>query len=63
MAWVAHTDSDFDAEMLFRYVQAYQEVPPLTIGELWAISITLRIVLIGGKPFGASKPLDRPPPA
>jgi cyclic beta-1,2-glucan synthetase len=48
MAWafVAHTDSDFDAVMLFRYVRAYQEVQPLTIGELWAISITLRIVLI-----------------
>jgi cyclic beta-1,2-glucan synthetase len=48
MAWafVAHTDSRFDSEMLLRYMRAYQEVQPLTIGELWAISITLRIVLI-----------------
>ena len=48
MAWafVAHTDSRFDAEMLVRYVRAYQEVQPLTIGELWAVSITLRIVLV-----------------
>ena len=48
MAWafVAHADSRFDVEMLCRYVQAYQDVQPLTIGELWAISITLRIVLI-----------------
>ena len=48
MAWafVAHTDSHFDSEMLVRYVRAYQEVQPLTIGELWAVSITLRIVLI-----------------
>ena len=48
MAWafVAHTDSSFDAEMLVRYVRAYQEVQPLTIGELWAVSITLRIVLV-----------------
>ncbi len=48
MAWafVAHTDSRFDAGMLLRYVRAYQEVNPLTIGELWAVSITLRIVLI-----------------
>jgi cyclic beta-1,2-glucan synthetase len=45
-AFVAHTDSRFDAQMLFRYVQAYQEVQPLTIGELWAVSITLRIVLV-----------------
>ena len=27
-------------------VRAYQEVQPLTIGELWAVSITLRIVMI-----------------
>ena len=48
MAWafVAHTDSRFDPKMLQRYVRAYQDVQPLTIGELWAMSITLRIVLI-----------------
>lgn len=45
-AFVAHTDSSFDSEMLVRYVRAYQEVQPLTIGELWAVSITLRIVLV-----------------
>ncbi|MEO0036051.1 MAG: hypothetical protein RLZZ501_2074, partial [Pseudomonadota bacterium] len=45
-AFVAHTDSRFDSETLLRYARAYQEVQPLTIGELWAISITLRIVLI-----------------
>ena len=45
-AFVAHTDSRFNAEMLVGYVRAYQEVQPLTIGELWAVSITLRIVMI-----------------
>jgi len=45
-AFVAHTDSRFDPEMLCRCVRAYQEVQPLTIGELWALAITLRIVLI-----------------
>jgi cyclic beta-1,2-glucan synthetase len=45
-AFVAHADSRFDVELLCRYVRAYQEVQPLTIGELWAVSITLRIVLI-----------------
>ncbi len=45
-AFVAHADSRFDADMLCRFVRAYQDVQPLTIGELWAISITLRIVLI-----------------
>ena len=48
MAWafVAHTDSTFDSEILVSYVKAYQEVQSLTIGELWAVSITLQIVLI-----------------
>ncbi len=45
-AFVAHTDSHFDPEILCRFVQAYQEVQPLMIGELWAIPITMRIVLI-----------------
>ena len=45
-AYVAHTDSRFDAEVLKRFMRAYQEVQPLTIGELWAVSTTLRIVLI-----------------
>ena len=45
-AFVAHTDSLFDPEVLERFVLAYQKVEPLAIGELWAIAITLRIVLI-----------------
>ena len=45
-AFVAHTDSRFDPETLRRFVLAYQGVQPLTIGELWAVAITLRIVLI-----------------
>jgi len=45
-AFVAHTDSRFDPDMLCRFVQAYQRVQPLTIGELWAVAITLRIVLV-----------------
>src|SRR6202167_772725 len=45
-AFVAHTDSRFDRQMMLRFVSAYQRVQPLTIGELWAVAITLRIVLI-----------------
>ena len=45
-AYVAHTDSHFDTQTLTRFVQAYQRVQPLTIGELWAVAITLRIVLV-----------------
>ncbi len=48
IAWefVAHTDSHFDPEALRRFLLAYQRVQPLTIGELWAVTITLRIVLV-----------------
>jgi cyclic beta-1,2-glucan synthetase len=45
-AYVSHTDSDFDPAIFNTYLRAYQAVQPLTIGELWASSITLRIVLI-----------------
>ena len=48
MAWafVAHTDSSFDADILVSFINAYQTIQPLMIGELWAASITLQIVLI-----------------
>lgn len=45
-AYIAHTDSLFDPQTLIRFVRAYQRVQPLTIGELWAVAITLRIVLV-----------------
>jgi cyclic beta-1,2-glucan synthetase len=45
-AFVAHTDSRFDPEVLRRFVIAYQRVQPLTIGELWAVAITLRATLL-----------------
>src|SRR5207344_2569771 len=45
-AFVAHTDSRFDPEALRRFVRSYQRVQPLTIGELWALAISLRVVLV-----------------
>jgi cyclic beta-1,2-glucan synthetase len=45
-AFVAHTDSHFDPVILRRFIVAYQRIQPLTIGELWAVAITLRIVLV-----------------
>ena len=45
-AFVAHTDSTFDLQKFTRFVAAYQRVAPLTIGELWALAITLRITLV-----------------
>ena len=45
-AFVAHTDSRFDVEGWCRFIGAYQRTQPLTIGELWASAITLRIILV-----------------
>ncbi len=45
-AYIAHTDSRFDPDSLRRLVIAYQRVEPLTLGELWAIAISLRILLV-----------------
>ena len=45
-AYVAHTDSHFDPATLTDFVNEYQQVQPLTIGELWAVAISLRLILI-----------------
>ncbi len=46
LAMIAHTDSRLDADTLARFIRAYQQVTPLSIGELWAIAITLRVALV-----------------
>ena len=48
IAWalVAHSDSALDLDRLTRFVDAYQKRQLLTIGELWAIAITLRLTLV-----------------
>lgn len=43
---IAHVDGRLDAEGLRGFVKAYQSVVPLTLGELWAIPIMLRLALI-----------------
>ena len=45
-AFVAHTDSAFNEELLVHFLRAYQETRELTLGELWALPTTLRVVLI-----------------
>ncbi len=45
-AYVAHTDSRFELQTLEHFVRAYQRVQPLTIGEVWAVAIHLRVALI-----------------
>ena len=43
---IAHTDSRLDSETLDRFLHAYQTITPLSIGELWAVAITLRLGLV-----------------
>jgi hypothetical protein len=43
---ISHGDGRVDAANLERFVQAYQLVTPLQLGELWAVPIMLRLALI-----------------
>ena len=45
-AFVAHTDSAFNEDLLVHFLLAYEEARELTLGELWALPTTLRVVLI-----------------
>ncbi|HEX5042981.1 MAG TPA: glucoamylase family protein [Candidatus Polarisedimenticolaceae bacterium] len=48
LAWefVAHTDSRLEPETLCRFVRAYQRRGALTMGEIWAVAIVLRVALV-----------------
>jgi cyclic beta-1,2-glucan synthetase len=43
---VSHTDSRVDQPSLESFTMAFQDVSPLTIGEVWAVPIMLRITLV-----------------
>ncbi len=43
---ISHGDGRVDPESLCRFVESYQEVATLQLGELWAIPIMLRLALI-----------------
>ena len=43
---ISHGDGRVDLESLSRFVAAYQKITVLTLGELWAIPIMLRLALI-----------------
>ena len=45
-AFVAHADSDFDEDLLVRYLMAYQGSRELGLAEMWALPTTLRVVLV-----------------
>ncbi|HEX5304584.1 MAG TPA: glucoamylase family protein [Dyella sp.] len=43
---ISHGDGRVDDDSLGRFISAYQGIQPLTLGELWAIPIMLRLALI-----------------
>ncbi|WP_240003900.1 GH36-type glycosyl hydrolase domain-containing protein [Luteibacter sp. 9135] len=43
---ISHGDGRIDAAGLARFLDAYQTVVPLSLGELWAVPIMLRLALI-----------------
>jgi cellobiose phosphorylase len=43
---ITHVDGRVDAENISHFVTAYQSVTPLTLGELWAVPIMLRLGLL-----------------
>src|SRR5512141_2918688 len=43
---IRHSDSRLDRQQLLRFMNSYQAVAPLTIGELWAWPSMLRLALI-----------------
>ena len=45
-AYVAHTDSVLDPALFVAFLRAYQEVNQLSLGELWALPTTLRVLLL-----------------
>jgi cyclic beta-1,2-glucan synthetase len=46
LALIAHTDSQLETETIRRFIRAFQKITPLSMGELWALAITLRLVLV-----------------
>ena len=43
---ITHTDNTLDDAILTRFLKAYQELVPLTMGEVWAAPIMLRLGLV-----------------
>ncbi len=57
---ISHGDGRVDTESLSHFVASYQSVAPLTLGELWAIPIMLRLALIENlRRVGAGVIVDR----
>ena len=53
--WVGYSQSQIDLTQVAIFVQEYQQVTPLTIGELWALPIMLRIAILEQLTYAATE--------
>jgi cyclic beta-1,2-glucan synthetase len=53
-AYLAREDYQVEPDRLARYVLAYQRVQPLTLSEVWALPVMLRLVLLEVLTIGAA---------
>jgi cyclic beta-1,2-glucan synthetase len=59
MNFLTHTDNLVDEDVLINYVQHYQQFETLKLGEIWAIPIMIRLILIQKLSEKASRILQR----
>ncbi len=61
--WIGYSQGQIDLTQVAAFVQDYQQVTPLTIGELWALPIMLRIGILEQLVFAAAEltGMDVPP--
>ena len=53
--WIGYSHSQLDLMQATAFVQDYQQITPLTIGELWALPIMLRIGILERLVYAASE--------
>ncbi|HLA87267.1 MAG TPA: hypothetical protein VJL10_04545, partial [Anaerolineales bacterium] len=53
--WIGYSQSQIDLLQTAAFVQEYQQVTPLTIGELWALPIMLRIGILERLVYAAAE--------
>jgi cyclic beta-1,2-glucan synthetase len=53
--WLGYSQSQLDLTQAVTFVQDYQQVTPLTIGELWALPIMLRIGILERLVYAATE--------
>ena len=59
-AYLAREDYQVDADRLVRFVLAYQRTQPLTLSEVWALPVMLRLVLLEVLTIGAAHMTQTP---